>query len=361
LVHEFGHFIVAKRAGIGVEEFGFGLPPKIWGKKIKGTIYSINWLPFGGFVRLVGEDPTDERKHQKNSFYVKPLLHRTLVVVAGVVANLLLAVFIFYLVIFALGFKVNLPLFFDHHFAFVNQSRQVLVADVNPDSVAQKAGIEVGDSILTVQAPFLPGGKKQISSIEDLQKIIRSSEDKSLTLILENPVNNKTRTVEVIPTYNQELKAPALGVSLGELVVLNYQTFPQKLFSGFIHSYNTVVYSGKVFGELISFAVKERNIAPVSEGISGPVGIAQITSQAVSLGPISVLQLVGLLSLNLAVINILPIPALDGGRLFFILVEFVTRRKVYPQVEKWAHTIGFALLLALIFLITYNDILKLIK
>ena len=112
---------------------------------------------------------------------------------------------------------------------------------------------------------------------------------------------------------------------------------------------------------MISYAISERNIAPVSEGVSGPIGIAQITSQAVALGPISVLQLVGLLSLNLAVINILPIPALDGGRFLFIVIEIVTRRRVYPQVERWAHTIGFALLLGLILLITYNDILKLFR
>ncbi|KKR57927.1 hypothetical protein A2362_01025 [Candidatus Curtissbacteria bacterium RIFOXYB1_FULL_41_59] len=354
LVHEFGHFIMAKRAGIGVEEFGFGLPPRAWGKKIKGTLYSINWLPFGGFVRLVGEDPTDKRKDQKDSFWVKSIWQRTLVIIAGVIANLLLAVIIFYIVLFALGFKVSLPLFFEHQFKFVNQTRQVLVAEINSDSVAQKAGINIGDSILAIDS-------QGISSIDDLQKIIRSSEGKNLTLVLENPVNNETRKVQVTPVYSDQLQAPALGVSLGELAVLNYTTIPQKLFSGFIHSYNTIVYSGKVFGELISYAISERNIAPVSEGVSGPIGIAQITSQAVALGPISVLQLVGLLSLNLAVINILPIPALDGGRFLFIVIEIVTRRRVYPQVERWAHTIGFALLLGLILLITYNDILKLFR
>src|SRR3990167_828914 len=354
ILHELGHFLMAKRAGIGVEEFGIGLPPRIWGKKDKGTIYIFNWLPFGGFVRLVGEDPQDARRDQKDSFYVKSLGQRTMVVVAGVVSNLLLAIVIFYIVVFDLGFIVSLPLLFEHKFKFVNESRQVIVADVSASSIAQSAGIKIGDSIIQV-------GDEKISSIEDLQKIIRSSENKKLMLVLENPVNNKTRSVEVTPAYNSELKAPALGVGLGELVVLKYATLPQKLFSGFIHSYNSVVYSGKVFGELIGYAVRTRNIAPVSEGVSGPIGIAQITSQAVALGPISVLQLIGLLSLNLGIINILPIPALDGGRFFFIIIEVITRRRVYPAFEKWAHTIGFALLLALIVLITYNDIVKLFR
>src|SRR4030067_2042328 len=122
LVHELGHFLAAKKFGIYVEEFGFGLPPRLIGKKIGETIYSINWLPFGGFVRLVGEDPTDEKKGQKNSFYVKSLGQRTRVVVAGVIANFILAVVIFYVILFVLGFKVSLPLLFDHKFKFVNET-----------------------------------------------------------------------------------------------------------------------------------------------------------------------------------------------------------------------------------------------
>lgn len=354
VLHELGHFIAAKRAGIGVEEFGIGLPPRIWGKKIGETIYSVNWLPFGGFVRLVGEDPTDEKRDEKNSFYVKPLSSRTLVVIAGVVSNLLLAVLIFYIVIFALGFKISLPLLVEHRFKFINESRQVLVVEVNNGSPAQGAGVKIGDSILSVS-------DEQISSIDELQGIIRSSENKTLRLVLENPVNNQQRAVEVTPVYNKELSAPALGVGLGELAVLNYQTLPQKVFAGFIHSYNTLDYSVKLFGQLIGFAIQQKDIKPISEGVSGPVGIAAITSQAVALGPVSVLQLVGLLSLNLAFINILPVPALDGGRFLFIGIEAVTRRRVYPAVEKWVHTIGFALLLGLILLITYNDILKLIR
>ena len=229
-----------------------------------------------------------------------------------------------------------------------------MVEDVSKGSVAEASGIKVSDSILRID-------DQTISSIADLQKVIRSSEGKKLTLVLENPVNNETRTVQATPVYNEELKAPAIGVAMGELAVLNYQTFSQKLFAGFIHSYNTLDYSLRVFGQLIAYSITHRDITPVSEGVSGPVGIAQITSQAVQFGPISVLQLVALLSLNLAFINILPLPALDGGRFFFIILEAVTRRKVYPNVEKWVHTIGFALLLALTLLITYNDIIKIIR
>jgi len=354
MIHELGHFIAAKRSGIGVEEFGFGLPPRAWGKKIGGTIYSVNWLPFGGFVRLVGEDVTDKRKDAKNSFYTKSIGQRMRVVVAGVFMNFVVAILVFYIVVFALGFKVNLPLIVDHKFAFVNQSTEVLVADVGADSPAKKAGIEPGSAIVVA-------GGQEISSISQLQGIIRAQDNKPIDLVLENPVNNSRRSVTATPVYNNDVKAPALGVELGEIVALKYDTFGQKLFSGFIHSYNTFDYSVAVFGKLIAYSFKERDFAPVSENVSGPVGIVQITSQAVSLGPVSVLQLVGLLSLNLAVLNILPIPALDGGRFAFIVFELVTRKRANATFEKWVHTVGFAFLIGLIVLITYNDVLKLFQ
>lgn len=354
MIHELGHFIAAKRSGIGVEEFGFGLPPRIWGKKVGETIYSVNWLPFGGFVRLVGEDSTDKHKNAKNSFYTKSIAQRARVVVAGVFMNFAVAILVFYVVVFALGFKVNLPLIVDHKFAFVNQFNEVLVADVGADSPAKKAGIEAGSAIVVADG-------KEISSIPQLQGVIRSHDNTPVELVLENPVDNSRRTVVVTPVYNNEVKAPALGVELGEIVALKYETFGQKLFAGFIHSYNTFDYSMKVFGKLIAYSFKERDFAPVSENVSGPVGIVQITSQAVSLGPISVLQLIGLLSLNLAVLNILPIPALDGGRFAFIIFELVTRKKVNATFEKWVHTVGFVVLIGLIVLITYNDVLKLFQ
>lgn len=354
MIHELGHFIMAKRAGIGVEEFGFGLPPRIWGKKHKGTIYSINWLPFGGFVKLVGEDATDRDYDAKNSFHSKSLPARITVVLAGVFMNFVLAVVLFYVLLFSLGFKSSLPAFFEHKFRFVNQTIQVLVSDVSEGTAAKNAGLQPGDSIIDV-------GGEPINSIDGLQKIVRSNEGKKLNFTLENAINNQRRQVEITPTFNTEINAPAIGVGLGELVVLNYETFFQKMFAGFIHSYNLTSYSLNVFGRLIGYAIQTGDFTPVSEGISGPVGIAQITGQAVALGWQPVVQLVALLSLNLAIMNVLPIPALDGGRFLFLLVETVTRKKVYPVVEKWVHTIGFVVLIGLILLVTYNDILKILK
>lgn len=354
MIHEFGHFFMAKRAGIDVEEFGFGLPPRLWGKKIKGTIYSINWLPFGGFVRLKGEDPTDKKKMDRDSYWVKTPLQRASVILAGVFMNFVLAVVIFYVVVIALGFKVNMPLIVEHDFKLVNDTRQVWVTDVGEGTPAQKAGIEVGDSIVGA------AGEK-IDSMDELQVIVRSSEGKEIVLDLENSINNKKRQISAAPQFSESLGAPALGVGLSELVSLNYDTPAQKLFSGFIHSYNTMDYSMRVFGQLIAYSVRERDITAVSEGVAGPVGIASATQQAVAFGAVSVLQLAGLLSLNLAFLNVLPIPALDGGRFFFLLVEVITRKRTHPTLEKWVHSIGFAVLIGLIVLITFNDIAKLVR
>lgn len=354
MIHEFGHFVMARRAGIDVEEFGFGLPPRLWGKKVKGTIYSINWLPFGGFVRLKGEDPTDKAKGDPDSFWVKKPLMRASVILAGVVMNFALAVVIFYVVVAALGFKVSVPLLIEHDFKFTKEVKQVWVTDVGEGTAAKSAGILAGDSILSVEG-------ETIASLDQLQQIVRQSRDKKLTIVVENSVNNKQKTVETTPIFNEESGYPVLGVGLSELVSLHYETPMQKIFSGFIHSYNTMDYSLRVFGQLISYSIRERDISAVRESVAGPVGIAAVTNQAVAFGPIAVLQLAGLLSLNLAFLNVLPIPALDGGRFFFLVVEVITRRRTHPVLEKWVHTVGFAILIGLVLLITYNDILKLVS
>lgn len=354
MIHEFGHFFMARRGGIEVEEFGFGLPPRLWGKKIGKTIYSINWLPFGGFVRLKGEDPTDKKKNDKDSFWVKSIPVRTSVILAGVFMNFILAVVIFYVVVIALGFKVNIPLLIDHDFKFINETRQVWITDVGEGTPAANAGLAMGDSIRSVDGVA-------IDSMDKLTEIVRASDGKELTLTLENSVNNQMREVKATPRFNESLGAPALGVGLGELASLNYDTPVQKIFSGFTHSYNTMDYSMRVMGELIGYSIREKDISAVSEGVAGPVGIASATGQALALGPISVLQLAGLLSLNLAFLNVLPIPALDGGRFFFLVVEVITRKRTHPTLEKWVHTVGFVVLIGLIMLITFNDIAKLVR
>lgn len=352
LIHEFGHFIMARRAGITVEEFGIGLPPRIWGKKKGQTVYSVNVLPFGGFVKLVGEDPEDHRAHQTDSFYVKTIPQRVKVVVAGVAVNFILAVLIFYLTLAATGFEFTLPLLDSHKFRFAAQHNEVLVLATAGETPAKNFGIKPGDVILKADG-------QSISAIKQLQSIIAQTPDSGKVVVEVRGPDKQVHTYYLEPKNVDGRKI--IGVSLGEAARVTYATLPEKILSGFAHSYNILDYSVRLTARFVKNSFATGNFEPLSESVSGPVGIAKMTGEAVSAGWVSTLQFVALLSLNLAFLNVLPIPALDGGRLFFLGIEAVMRRKVYPRIERAAHTVGFALLLGLILLVTWNDILKIIR
>lgn len=357
LSHEFGHFFVAKKCGIKVLEFGFGLPPRAWGKKIGETIYSLNWLPIGGFVRLLGEDEVDKKiLDDKRSFPNQPVWQRIAVVTAGVTMNLLLAIILFYIILIAQGFKEEIPLLTDFTFQGVNQTNvnEVLIGLVAPGSPAEAAGIKAGDRVIALDGQSLQDSKQLV----DLTK---QHLGQSVQLTLVNPEEN-TRTVTLTPRENPPQGQGALGLELGsvEMAKLSYDTPTQKIFSAFSRSYNLTAYSLQVLGGMISTAFQTKNITPVSDSVAGPVGLTSITGTIVhTQNPLlPYLNFLGLLSLNLAIINIIPFPALDGGRLVFLGMEGIFRKKVKAEIEKWVHTVGMAILLLLILLITFSDISK---
>lgn len=357
--HELGHFLAAKKFGIKVLEFGFGLPPKIFGRKIGETLFSLNALPIGGFVKLFGEDETDKDVLKSTrSFAAKPVFQRIVVVVAGVAMNFLLAVILFWIVLFARGFEESIPLLTPHQFAGVNQVNEsvILIGAVAPGSPAEEAGIKGGDRIIEADGVKLENADQFIQSTKQ-----RSGEKLTLTLV--DP-SEERKQVEIVPRANPPAGQGPLGVEIGMVNVarLKYETPLQKITSGVVHSYNLTTYSVDVLGKLISASLAARNLEPVSGSVAGPIGITNLTGSILQTESplIPYLNFVALLSLNLAIINILPFPALDGGRLFFLLIEGITRRKVKPEVERWVHTVGMALLIALIVLITLSDISKLL-
>lgn len=357
LVHEFGHFIVAKKFGIKVLEFGFGLPPRAWGKKIGETLVSINWLPFGGFVRLLGEDEVDEKTLKaKDSFAAQPVQERMGVVVAGVTMNFILAFILFWIILGAQGFTEKLPLLIPHQFVGVNQvdEKVILIGQVASDSPAATAGITSGDQAIAFN-------DVKLTESDQLVDLIKSNAGEKVTLTLKD-TDGKTRQVEITPRKNPPAGQGALGVQLGTITIahLNYTSLTQKIVSGPVHAYNLTAYSFDILGNLISTSFKNRDLEPVSQSVSGPVGLTNITGTIIhSKSPfIPYLNFIAILSLNLAIINILPFPALDGGRLFFLILEAVLMRKIKPEIEKWVHTIGFAILIGLIILITISDIKK---
>lgn len=359
MIHELGHFLLCKKFNIKVLEFAFGLPPKIWGKKIGETEYSINALPIGGFVRPLGEDETDKNiLENPRSFASQSVSKRIMVVVSGVVMNLLFAWILFYIVLGTSGFKSQLQLVSDYQFAGVRQTEEIFIyiLDVSKDSPAQGSGLKVGDRVIEING-------SRLTSEQNLVDETRKLAGQKITLTVSD--SDKPKQVQITPRVNPPAGQGPLGVALGgyQMATLEYRTFWQKILSGPIHSWNITAYSGQIIGKLIGQSFAEKSFSPVSKTVAGPVGITSLANSVLtstSQPLIPYLYFVGLISLNLAIMNLLPIPALDGGRLFFLLIEAVSRRRVNAVFERWVHTVGFAALLALTLLITYSDIRKIL-
>jgi regulator of sigma E protease len=357
LIHELGHFTAAKKMGIKVEEFGFGLPPMIWGKKIGETMYSINWLPIGGFVKLYGEDREEDSSKAGNlrlrsgragnkkdkdaarAFYAKPIWQRVVVLVAGVSMNFVLGVAIIsYL--FTQGVMVP--------------TQRVHIENVLPGSPAVSAGLEKGDIVKQIIIKDGNATPKEFPIIksEDISKITKSHLGEEITLVIVR--ENTEKGISIVPRKDYPSKEGPMGI-----VISNYEEKKYPIYSApFYGTKEAMVLSvelvkgiGMTIWKLISFQ-------PVSKDVAGPIGIAELTGEAVKFGRMAVLELLGILSLNLAIVNILPFPALDGGRLMFILVEAVTGKKVKATWERYIHQAGMIVLLTLILLVTINDLVR---
>ncbi len=360
VIHELGHFLVAKKFHIKVMEFGFGIPPRALGKKVGETLITLNWLPLGGFVRLLGEDDISQNDPEyKRSFVAQPVGKRIAVVIAGVVMNLILAWALFYIYLGAQNFKAELPLLTPHHFAMVNQQNEtlILVGLVEKNSPAGAAGIKVGDRVIAFDG-------QPIQSAGQLTRETKAGAGKEVQLTLSLPDKTQQRTVTLVPRTNPPQGQGAMGIALEpfDSATLNFSSPVQKIFSGPIFSYNLMAYQFDVMGNLISKSFQQKSAAPVSSAVAGPVGITSLLGEIIQ-GPepvLNYLYFLGLLSLSLAFFNVLPIPPMDGGRLFFLLYEAVTRRKVHINVEKYSQAIGFALLIGILVLITISDVKKLI-
>lgn len=339
LVHELGHFLAAIKAGVKVEEFGFGIPPRVWGKKIGETIYSINALPFGGFVRLHGENTEDGVTDPKRSFIHKGKLARISIIVAGVVMNFLLAI-----LFFSITYSVT---------GVPRETGVVKVLEVSEASPAFEAGLATDDVLLKVDDKSVYTNTEFI----DTMKLKKGSE---VTLT----VQKASGETVVLENINVRANPPANEGPLGVLINSTETYFApiwQRPFYGAYYGLKEAFFWGVVvlsgFGKI--FADLGSGIIPTD--IAGPVGIYALTSQAANYGFLSFINFIAVLSVNLAVLNIMPFPALDGGRLFFILVESLFGKKVLPKFEAVAHTLGMAILLILIFAITAYDIKRLIS
>ena len=338
LAHELGHFFVAKRAGVLVEEFGFGLPPRIFGKKIGETVYSINLLPFGGFVKLHGESTEGGITHPRRAFIKKDKKTRSAIVLAGVVMNFLLAVFAFSIVYSFSGIP--------------KQTENVKIVEVVPASPAQDSGLFVDDVVRLVN-------EEKITEVYQFVEAVEKSKGEETVFIVER---GDGRLDEVSLTPRAE---PPEGEGPIGVVISSTETyFPpiwQRPFIGAYYGFQEALFWGSAIVAGIAKIFTELFAGQVPKDLAGPVGIFAITSQAASIGVLALINFVGILSVNLAILNIVPFPALDGGRLLFIGIESLFGRKVLPRIEAAIHTVGMAILIILLLAVTAHDIKRLIS
>ena len=340
-VHEFGHYIVARLVGVHVEEFGFGLPPRIWGKKVGRTIYSINWLPVGGFVRLAGEDDegVQKSKNLKTSeyFWARSKKERAAILLAGVTMNFILAVGITTYLLTQGVYEV---------------AGRIHIEKVVPGSPSALAGLKEKD-YLYFGREGQNGKSFKLNKPQDLIDFTKSHIGTQVMLVGYH--NNAGFTVFLTPRVKYPDGEGPMGVAISDLELKTYPITqaPWKAVK------LNLTRAKEMFTGLFDLVGRVVRLKPVGNDVAGPIGIAKVTGQAVKFGFRAVLEFMSILSLNLAVLNVLPIPALDGGRLLFVVLEKIMGRKVGSAFERSTHQIGMIILLILVVLISINDIMKL--
>ncbi|MBI2590835.1 MAG: site-2 protease family protein [Candidatus Blackburnbacteria bacterium] len=354
LVHEFGHFIVAKKAGVKVEEFALGFPPRIISKKIGETRYSVNALPIGGYVRLFGEDePTETENHR--SFFAQALPVKLAVALAGALMNLLLGIFAFTILYANIGIPTS-------------QTNYPIIVAVSPDSPAQKSDLKALDRILKI-------GDREVKDDKDVKdavafyrgKQVQIEVDRTPLTLLPNLFVEKSAKLKVsvwaTPRSDPKAGEGPLGIAIDTIPVTKTAFYPPVQM--IIKATQRGLTDSMEFTRQILFGLSNmvRNLVvsgQVPGDVSGPVGIFQIVDVVAKTGWLPLLSLVGVLSINLAVVNALPFPGLDGARALFVIIHGATGRKMAPAIEKNIHLIGIIFLLLLILLISIRDVRRLL-
>ena len=350
-VHELGHFLTARFFKVNCEEFGMGLPPRlaglqknngkwrlIWGnyetQAGEPMIYSLNWIPIGGFVKISGEN--GENADVSGNFGNKPVWQRNLILSAGVIMNVLLCVFLLFI-----GFVVGLPSSPNADSrGIIISDQQVQIIEVLPKSLADQAGLLEGDMILELNGTKIVDADNLINQLKttsgELSLIISRQEKSSLIKIVKADAESD------------------LGVAIVDSAIVRYPWY-----WAIVKAIETTwAWLVMIFSALFGLIAQFFGGPKLTVDFSGPVGIAVLTGQAVKLGWYYVLQFTAILSLNLAIINILPFPALDGGRIIFLIIGKLRGKMIDSKWENISHNIGFILLMTLVVFVTYRDLLK---
>lgn len=335
LVHEFGHFFTAKKMGVRVNEFGIGLPPKIFSVKKTDTIYSLNWIPFGGFVKIKGEDGSD--KNERDSFASKKIWQRGLILSNGIIMNFILAV-----ILLSIGFLTGIPLNTDNLPKYAKiKNENIIIAEVLPNFPAQKAELKAGDILLSLDG-------EEFKEIEKIQNYINSK--KTIEIKIKRQDSEIVKSVSAVDTDGRHI----IGVALSKTGIVSFPWY-LSLWAGLKTTFNLTVQIIIALFYLFKHLIFQRVL---TAEITGPIGVAVMTHTMVKMGFAYVLQFTALISVNLAIINFLPFPALDGGRVLFLILEKIKGRPINPKTEAIIHTIGFGFLIFLMFLVTYRDLAR---
>jgi len=320
-VHELGHFAVAKANDVRIEEFSMGMGPKLLSKKTKETQYALRLFPIGGFVKMAGED--GEEKEDPRSFSSKSVLRRIAILVSGPFMNFVLALVFFVIAFMALGVPSNEP----------------VIGRVLEGYPAITAGLEDGDRILAMNG-------KTMDTWEEAITVIRENTGEPITMKIQR--NQEILTVDITPVAEAGVEYPMLGIE---------QSIEKaNLFSSVkLGLYNTYSFTKQIIMAFVYMFTGQMKVE-----VAGPVGMTSIVGDVAQNGLMNLLVLTGILSINLGIINLLPLPALDGGRVVFAAIEGIRGKALDPAKEGMVHFIGLMALFALMILVTYQDIIKLI-
>lgn len=358
-VHELGHFLTARRNGVKAEEFGFGFPPRIFGfvfddftkkfRLVKGnetvesphTVYSLNWIPLGGFVRIKGEDRESATANDPDSFVNKSAWVRFKILVAGVLMNFFLA-WVLFSVVLMLGFPEQID---PANRAQYSETR-VQILQVQSGTPAEAIGLLAGDVLKRLDTT-------PVKNLEVVTDYIAAHKGQEIAVTVER--GGQTLVLKGTPRMTAPAGEGALGISFSETAIVQYSFF-EAITKGLVQVYAKTM---EILGVLGTMITNLFTGTKTTMDIAGPVGIVYLTKQMTDLGLVYLLYFAAMLSINLGLINVLPIPALDGGRILFILIEKLKGSPVSQNVEGYVHQIGFIALLVLMAWVTFYDVLRL--
>lgn len=335
LVHELGHYLIARSLGIRVLKFSIGFGPRLWGFVRGGTEYCISVFPLGGFVKMLGEQPNEPVPPEERtwSFSHRPVWERAAVVGAGPICNLLFAAVIFFAIFLFYGRPILLP----------------EIGEIQPGSPAMEAGISPGDSIVSV-------GAIPVASWDEVSEKVRQSAGRTLAITLER--ERETLTVQVVPRleklkniFGEEVEVPVIGITASGKMITERLNPLTAVSEALTRTWDLIVLTGQGFVKIF------QRVVPLSS-LGGPILIAQLAGQQAEQGILNLFYFMALLSINLGLLNLLPIPVLDGGHLMFFLIETITGRPLSVRQMERAQQIGILILGALMLLVFYNDIAR---